>query len=235
MADDEKDLTAGLQIRCGDVFNFEHVKKKAPAPSKEEEEEKEKKEEPELKEEEREAARAEEKEEVKERKGQESLFRVPDADFKMAGRKRPRALYEPPKRERANPGTASGRREEFGRRGGKGRGGRTPGFKADPSKYTKYSLKDVDLLNNRSNTAAAFDFLREVKERDGGPVEERFEVDSGQKIVFKKKSKEEGPSKEEAATSDQGEAPPKKKEKKKEKKSPAMSLSHLMDEEEEED
>ena len=44
-----------------------------------------------------------------------------------------------------------------------GRGGKMPGFKKNPSGYTKYSLADVAELSDRSNSAAAFDFLRKLK------------------------------------------------------------------------
>jgi hypothetical protein len=55
--------------------------------------------------------------------------------------------------------------EMGGGRGGRGRGGggRMPGFKKNPSAYTKYSLSDVPELSDRSNSAAAFDFLRKLK------------------------------------------------------------------------
>ncbi|XP_039448061.1 uncharacterized protein LOC120427270 [Culex pipiens pallens] len=39
---------------------------------------------------------------------------------------------------------------------------RVPDFKKNPHKWTKYSLEDVD-TSDRSNTAAAFSFLREIE------------------------------------------------------------------------
>uniref|UniRef100_A0A1Q3FGW0 U5 small nuclear ribonucleoprotein TSSC4 n=1 Tax=Culex tarsalis TaxID=7177 RepID=A0A1Q3FGW0_CULTA len=47
---------------------------------------------------------------------------------------------------------------------------RVPDFKKNPHKWTKYSLEDVD-TSDRSNTAAAFSFLREMeskKQQEGG-------------------------------------------------------------------
>ena len=40
---------------------------------------------------------------------------------------------------------------------------KTPGFKKNPSGYTKYSLADVPEISNKSNTAAALDFLNQLK------------------------------------------------------------------------
>jgi len=45
----------------------------------------------------------------------------------------------------------------------KGRGGKVPGFKKNPSGYTEYSLADVPDVSTKSNSAAAFDFLRKLK------------------------------------------------------------------------
>ncbi|XP_055608283.1 protein TSSC4 [Uranotaenia lowii] len=46
---------------------------------------------------------------------------------------------------------------------------RVPDFKKNPHKWTKYSLEDVD-ISDRSNTAAAFSFLRQIESqrRDSG-------------------------------------------------------------------
>ncbi|EAT41642.1 AAEL006755-PA [Aedes aegypti] len=41
---------------------------------------------------------------------------------------------------------------------------RVPDFKKNPQKWTKYSLEDVD-ISDRSNTAAAFSFLREMENK----------------------------------------------------------------------
>jgi len=40
---------------------------------------------------------------------------------------------------------------------------KVPGWKKNPSGYTKYSLADVPDVTNSSNTAAAFDFLNKLK------------------------------------------------------------------------
>jgi len=45
----------------------------------------------------------------------------------------------------------------------RGRGGKVPGFKKNPNGYTKYSLADVPDVSDKSNSAAAFDFLRKIK------------------------------------------------------------------------
>jgi len=83
-------------------------------------------------------------------------------------------------------------KKDVGRSGKRGRGGKMPGFKRNPEGYTKYSLADVPELSDRSNSAAAFDFLRKLKE--GKEESEKEEpADLSQKIVFKKrgfKSKE---------------------------------------------
>lgn len=75
------------------------------------------------------------------------------------------------------------------RRGGGGRGGRpargrkVPDFKKNPGKWTKYSLADVDNMTDRSNTAAALQFLQTLKNKteDDQPA-----FDPSQKLVFKK-------------------------------------------------
>eukprot|EP00092_Neocalanus_flemingeri_P105943 GFUD01135866.1.p1 GENE.GFUD01135866.1~~GFUD01135866.1.p1 ORF type:complete len:139 (+),score=52.81 GFUD01135866.1:67-483(+) len=45
----------------------------------------------------------------------------------------------------------------------RGRGAKMPGFKKNPDGYTKYSLADVPDVSDRSNSSAAFDFLRKIK------------------------------------------------------------------------
>ncbi|XP_001841831.2 uncharacterized protein LOC6030977 isoform X1 [Culex quinquefasciatus] len=61
---------------------------------------------------------------------------------------------------------------------------RVPDFKKNPHKWTKYSLEDVD-TSDRSNTAAAFSFLREIEsqkrdqqqhEDEEGPTEFKSKV-----------------------------------------------------------
>lgn len=65
-----------------------------------------------------------------------------------------------------------------------------PDFQRNPHKWVKYTLADVSQedMSNQSNTAAAFDFLQEVKKRkslDSG--EESISDDS--KVVFRPRSK----------------------------------------------
>ena len=72
---------------------------------------------------------------------------------------------------------------------GRGRGGKVPDFVKNPNNYTKYSLKDVPEVSNRSNSAAAFDFLRKLKEDREQEAEPA--ADLSQKIVFKKREKKE--------------------------------------------
>merc|ERR1712012_247272 len=126
------------------------------------------------------------------------------------------------------------------RGGGRGRGGRVPDFVKNPEKYTKYSLKDVPEVSNKSNSAAAFDFLRKLKEDKDGDAEPA--ADLNQKIVFKKREKkvvtekdkseeETKPVRSEASGSDKPKL--KTKDSKSKIKSKPM-LSHLDEDEEEE-
>ena len=147
-------------------------------------------------------------------KGRESLFRVPDNEWRKPDKF-----------------AAFRNRPHHQRGGGQRRPERVPDFKKNPDKYTKYSLKDVDVLNNKSNSAAAFDFLRQMDDRKRKAETEMDEEEiSDRKIVFKKPKKDE-----ETATSstskDEDEKAPKKKKKKASKKS-QMTLSHLIDEDE---
>ncbi len=135
------------------------------------------------------------------------------------------------------------------RGGGGGRGGgRVPDFRKNPDKYTKYSLRDTDLLDNASNSQAAFAFLRELDERKRG--EEKGEGDrspadlQAAKFTFRKPARKRGADKEEedkegggSKGSDGGKKESEKGPPKKAKKSGGggMMLSHLMDEEEEEE
>lgn len=70
-------------------------------------------------------------------------------------------------------------------------------FQVNPHKWKKYSLSDAD-TSDRTNTAAAFEFLREIEERKrneavGGGADgdsmDTSELDGGgdQKIVFKQR------------------------------------------------
>ena len=127
------------------------------------------------------------------------------------------------------------------RGGGRGRGGRVPDFVKNPEKYTKYSLKDVPEVSNKSNSAAAFDFLRKLKEDKDGDAEPA--ADLNQKIVFKKREKkvvtEKDKSEEEETTPVRSEASSsdkpilKTKDSKSKNKSKPM-LSHLDEDEEDE-
>lgn len=61
---------------------------------------------------------------------------------------------------------------------------RAPDFKLHPHKWTKYSLADVNDMNDKSNAAAAFAFIKEMQSRRCT----EDEADSGdeKKIVFKR-------------------------------------------------
>lgn len=67
---------------------------------------------------------------------------------------------------------------------------RAPDFKLHPHKWTKYSLADVNEMNDKSNAAAAFAFLKEMRTRKSQDDENDNEEEK--KIVFKRtvKSKE---------------------------------------------
>jgi len=58
----------------------------------------------------------------------------------------------------------------------------------DPSKYTKYSLADVKDVTDRSNTAAALDFLDACRKRRQAEdaAKDTEDLPSGSKVVFKK-------------------------------------------------
>ena len=203
------------------------------------------------------------KEDVSKFRGKESMFREDDRDdrgFKKPSRPGTRP-YEPP-RNRKVPYEDRGPRGRDGRRGSGGRGGRSvPDFRANPDKYTKYNLADVDLPTNTSNSQAAFAFLDEVKKRKAGEsVDEEVGVQEGAKFTFKKPTKkhcgrENNADEAEEVAADEGgskvvlpasEGGAKKKSKdslkegsevkeKKGKKSNQMTLSHLMDEEDDDD
>ena len=102
-------------------------------------------------------------------------------------------------------------------------------FPSYTTAIARFSLRDVDLTDNAGNSAAAFSFLRELDERNKtkdseATAEDREKIDK-QKITFKKREKKK---ESEGAGADEDKVT-------KKKKSPAMTLSHLMDEEEEED
>ena len=124
----------------------------------------------------------------------------------------------------------------------RGRGGKVPDHVKNPEKYTKYSLKDVPELSDRSNSAAAFDFLRNLKK---GEEESEPPADLSQKIVFKKREKKETIIKKvEIMDEERSSSSDKSKESKAEqssnsnskikRKSKQMQLSHLDEDEEEE-
>ena len=188
-----------------------------------------------------------EEEDVSKFKGKESIQKMfreeEDRGFKKPSRPGSRP-YEPP-RNRKVPYDERGSRG----RGGRGGGGKSaPDFKVNPDKYTKYSLADVDLPTNSSNSQAAFAFLDEVRKRKAcGSGEEEARVEEGAKFTFKKPTKkhagrekaEDGEADGDSASSEDG-AKKKNKDSVKEKqkggkKSKQMALSHLMDEDEEDD
>uniref|UniRef100_A0A336KI77 U5 small nuclear ribonucleoprotein TSSC4 n=1 Tax=Culicoides sonorensis TaxID=179676 RepID=A0A336KI77_CULSO len=129
-----------------------------------------------------------------------------------------------------------------------------PDYKVNPHKWKKYSLEDAD-CSDRTNTAAAFNFLREIekrKETDEMVVGSNESVPS--KIVFKKSVKLNKVNEEGAEESSSvlrgtklvmpeyvvGQKRPSKVERKpksdrKSEKHKELKLNHLMEDEEEED
>ena len=72
---------------------------------------------------------------------------------------------------------------------------RTPDHVVNPNKYKKYDLSDVskDQLSDRSNSRAAFDFLRQLKDRQNDDLESNEEnpaesSEEERKVSFKKPS-----------------------------------------------
>jgi len=63
---------------------------------------------------------------------------------------------------------------------------RPPDFKLHPHKWTRYSLADVNEMNDKSNAAAAFAFLKEMRTRksSGGDGDDD---DVAKRIVFNKR------------------------------------------------
>jgi len=86
-------------------------------------------------------------------------------------------------------------------RGGRGRGRFVPDHKKNPDKWTKYSLADVDLVTDRGNTAAALDFLKDLRAKKEGdePMDEGT-ADPNSKVVFKKPSRKPASAPSTAAT-----------------------------------
>lgn len=70
---------------------------------------------------------------------------------------------------------------------------RVPDHKKNPEKWIKYSLASTSDMTDKSNSAAAFSFLREIEERKRKSEKtDEEETGAGGKILFKKpKSKEE--------------------------------------------
>ena len=56
----------------------------------------------------------------------------------------------------------------------------------NPQKWIKYSLASTSEMTDRSNTAAAFSFLREMEERKAKEAQQQEEQLDGNKVVFKK-------------------------------------------------
>lgn len=67
---------------------------------------------------------------------------------------------------------------------------RVPDFKLHPHKWTKYSLADVNEMNDKSNAAAAFAFLKEMRTRKSSDDDGRG-GDEEKKIVFKRTAEPE--------------------------------------------
>lgn len=65
---------------------------------------------------------------------------------------------------------------------------KVPDYIVNPQKYKKYDLSDVDQMSDRSNTRAAFDFLRQLKDRKSNDDQDEPLENPG-KISFKKPKK----------------------------------------------
>ncbi|XP_063701332.1 U5 small nuclear ribonucleoprotein TSSC4 [Culicoides brevitarsis] len=63
-----------------------------------------------------------------------------------------------------------------------------PDYRKNPHKWKKYSLEDAD-CSDRTNTAAAFNFLREIERRKEDEADQRMDEEKPSKIVFKKSVK----------------------------------------------
>uniref|UniRef100_A0A336MXT5 U5 small nuclear ribonucleoprotein TSSC4 n=1 Tax=Culicoides sonorensis TaxID=179676 RepID=A0A336MXT5_CULSO len=129
-----------------------------------------------------------------------------------------------------------------------------PDYKVNPHKWKKYSLEDAD-CSDRTNTAAAFNFLREIEKRKEIDEKEEGSSDSvPSKIVFKKSVKLNKVNEESSEESSSvlrgtkvvmpeyvvGQKRPSKVERKlksdrKSEKHKELKLNHLMEDEEEED
>lgn len=67
---------------------------------------------------------------------------------------------------------------------------KAPDFKLHPHKWTRYSLADVNEMNDKSNAAAAFAFLKEMQTRKNNGDDDN---DDDKKIVFKRVVKSNEP------------------------------------------
>lgn len=130
--------------------------------------------------------------------------------------------------------------------------GYVPDHHKNPHKYTKYSLADVgnDQLSDRANSQAAFAFLRAKEEARRAAEGMEEEESEGKKIAFKKpvrrmEVKEVAPKATDKYVMPECVVGQKKKKEKREegkkkeegkpkKKEKQMTLSHLMDDEEDE-
>lgn len=66
---------------------------------------------------------------------------------------------------------------------------KVPDHVVNPKKYTKYTLSDVsrDQMSDRSNTRAAFDFLKELKDRQQpSSSQDGDQLEENDKVTFKK-------------------------------------------------
>ena len=124
----------------------------------------------------------------KEFKGRESIFRTPNESGWPPSRSDFRSSNKSSRNFRQNS-------RKF-----------VPDHVKNPGSYTKYDLSDVsrDQMSDRSNTRAAFDFLRQLKDRkhedDDISEDDLKKVDEG-KISFKKPKKPENSSNESGSSS----------------------------------
>jgi len=115
------------------------------------------------------AETGEESEDVMPFKGEESIFKRPMPKLKKSSH-RPRRQFYPYNNKT-----------------------KVPDYKKNPEKWIKYSLESTSDMTDKSNSAAAFSFLREIEERKrkNSNIEDEETTTSG-KILFKKpKNKED--------------------------------------------
>ncbi|XP_071743770.1 uncharacterized protein [Lepeophtheirus salmonis] len=125
-----------------------------------------------------------------------------------------------------------------------------PSWKKDPSKFTKYDLSDVEVSSDKGNTRAAFSFLSDIRKRNASNEPPPADLSTA-KFSFKKPRIIKGNKKESSSSSENyskqimpevhvGEIVSKKKPSSSEdyktsKKTGTLKLSHLQDDEEEEE